>query len=120
VKLAAAGLVIMCAAQYGSVARAVMCAGGVCPSGDTNEPPTCTNTCCVPGSSGGGGGGGGGGGHGGGGSCCGCPTWTVSEPYINLRLDDEPLGYQPPIGPRVSFHLSYRQRGSVTAYPAMF
>ncbi len=38
------------------------------------------------------------------------PVWRVSEPYINLWLEDEPLGYQPPLGPRTSFRLSYKQR----------
>lgn len=38
------------------------------------------------------------------------PVWSVSEPYISLWLHDEPLGYQPAIGPRVSFRLGYKQR----------
>jgi len=40
------------------------------------------------------------------------PYWWVSEPRINLRLEDRPLGYQPALGPKVDFHASYRQRGS--------
>src|SRR6266542_5739417 len=36
--------------------------------------------------------------------------WRVSEPYINLWMTDEPLGYQPALGPRVSFSLAYKQR----------
>jgi RHS repeat-associated protein len=48
------------------------------------------------------------------------PVWWVSEPFINLRLEDEPLGYQPSHGPRVSFHLSYRQRGSMDEDPYIF
>ena len=40
------------------------------------------------------------------------PIWEVSEPYINLWLYDEPLGYQPGIGPRLSFRLAYKQRGA--------
>ncbi len=47
-------------------------------------------------------------------SCGGMPVWRVSEPYINLWLHDEPLGYQPAYGPRVSFHLSYKQRNEST------
>ena len=39
----------------------------------------------------------------------GMPTWQVSEPYISLWLQDEPLGYQPAIGPRISFKLRYKQ-----------
>ncbi len=50
----------------------------------------------------------------------GMPVWWVSEPYINLRLEDEPLGYQPARGARVSFQLSYRQRGAQTNDPAIF
>jgi hypothetical protein len=43
------------------------------------------------------------------------PYWWVSEPRINVRLEDVPLAYKPSRGPSVSFHISYRQRGS---YPA--
>src|ERR1044071_706424 len=38
------------------------------------------------------------------------PVWRVSEPHLNLWLDDEPLGYSPARGPRVSFSLSFKQR----------
>jgi YD repeat-containing protein len=48
------------------------------------------------------------------------PTYWVSEPYINLRLEDEPLGYNPARGNRISFHLSYRQRGAIHEDPAIF
>ena len=70
-------------------------------------------------SSPGGGGGGSGGGSGGGGligtgtcpanSTCssGMPAWRVSEPFINLWIDDTPLAYQPAKGPAVEFTLSY-------------
>ena len=43
-------------------------------------------------------------------SCSGMPVWGVSEPYLNLWLHDEPLGYQPAQGPRLSLHLAYKQR----------
>lgn len=42
--------------------------------------------------------------------CHGMPVWSVSEPWINIWLEDEPLGYQPAVGPRVSFKLFYKQR----------
>ena len=32
-------------------------------------------------------------------SVFGMPAWWVSEPFINLWIDDEPLGYQLPSGP---------------------
>jgi RHS repeat-associated protein len=68
---------------------------------DTNDFP---NSC----------GGGGGGGGGGGCSSCIAPAgmaiWRVSEPYINLWLMDEPLGYNPGLGNRISFQLNYKQR----------
>ena len=38
------------------------------------------------------------------------PVWSVSEPYISLWLHDEPLGYQPALGPRISFELAFKQR----------
>lgn len=40
----------------------------------------------------------------------GMTTWQVSEPYVSLWLHDEPLGYQPAAGPRISFELSFKQR----------
>lgn len=43
---------------------------------------------------------------------CGMPVWRVSEPYVSLWLEDEPLGYQPALGPRISFDLAYKQRDS--------
>jgi len=45
---------------------------------------------------------------------CGMPVWEVSEPQISLWLRDEPLGYQPALGSRISFRLSYKQRESST------
>lgn len=43
---------------------------------------------------------------------CGMAAWRVSKPYLNLWIEDEPLGYNPTVGPRVSFRLSYQQRGT--------
>ncbi|HEV7925093.1 MAG TPA: cysteine peptidase family C39 domain-containing protein, partial [Verrucomicrobiae bacterium] len=40
----------------------------------------------------------------------GMATWRVSEPCINLWLTDEPLGYRPGLGNRISFQLNYKQR----------
>ncbi len=42
----------------------------------------------------------------------GMPVWRVSEPYMNVWIHDEPLGYQPSHGPRVSFMLAYKQRSA--------
>src|SRR6266511_3108181 len=47
-------------------------------------------------------------------STCGMPVWRVSQPYINLWLEDEPLGYQPALGPRISLTLSYNQKDDHT------
>jgi RHS repeat-associated protein len=47
---------------------------------------------------------------------CGMPVWDVSEPFISLWLHDEPLGYQPATGPRVSFGLDFKQRESNAGY----
>ena len=44
--------------------------------------------------------------------CIGMPVWRVSEPYISIWIHDEPLGYKPSIGPRISLELSYKQRES--------
>jgi RHS repeat-associated protein len=46
----------------------------------------------------------------------GMPVWRVSEPYVSLWLIDEPLGYQPAIGDRVSLRLSYKQRETVAGF----
>jgi len=44
------------------------------------------------------------------------PVWDISEPYISLGLHDEPLGYQPAVGPRVSLQLDFKQRESTAGY----
>ena len=44
----------------------------------------------------------------------GMPVWRVSEPYLSQWLDDEPLGYQPALGPRISLALSHNQREEQT------
>ncbi|HEV7925252.1 MAG TPA: RHS repeat-associated core domain-containing protein [Verrucomicrobiae bacterium] len=41
--------------------------------------------------------------------CGGMPVWRVSEPNLSLWLLDEPLGYQPSIGSRISLTLDYKQ-----------
>ena len=46
--------------------------------------------------------------------CCGMPRWEVSEPFLSVWLHDEPIGYQPAVGPRVSFLASYKQRESAS------
>jgi RHS repeat-associated protein len=46
-------------------------------------------------------------------SCGNCPEnpgWRVSEPYGNIWLHKEPLGYQPTLGSFLSFKLNYKQR----------
>jgi YD repeat-containing protein len=40
----------------------------------------------------------------------GLATWRVSEPCVTLWLTDEPLGYNPGLGNRISFQLNYKQR----------
>lgn len=47
---------------------------------------------------------------------CGMPVWSVSEPYISLWLHDEPLGYQPALGSRISFELACKQRESAAGF----
>jgi YD repeat-containing protein len=48
--------------------------------------------------------------------CQGMPKYRVSEPYLSLWLHDEPLGYQPASGPRLSFKLDYDQREASAGY----
>src|SRR6266702_639265 len=48
-------------------------------------------------------------------------VWGVSEPYLALWFDDEPLGYQPALGPRVSLALAWKQRETTMGSdPAIF
>jgi len=45
--------------------------------------------------------------------CTGVPVHWVSEPNLQLRLEDEPLrSYAPGLGPRPLYRLSYRNRGA--------
>lgn len=74
---------------------------------DTNDPPQkCPTNTCIP--------------------CMGksifkgVAQWWVSEPAVNLRIEDEPSSYDPSHGPRVSFSVSYRQRGAIVEDPAIF
>jgi RHS repeat-associated protein len=49
------------------------------------------------------------------------PTWSVTEPYISLWLHDEPLGYDPAVGPRISFNLAFKQREGTRGFdPTVF
>lgn len=53
--------------------------------------------------------------------CSGIAVWRVSEPYQSLWLHKEPLGYQPAIGPRISFELAYKQRDTESGLdPSIF
>jgi RHS repeat-associated protein len=47
---------------------------------------------------------------------CGMPVWEVSSPYTSLWLKDEPLGYQPALGARISFEVAFKQREFVTGW----
>lgn len=40
----------------------------------------------------------------------GCTTWTTELQAVGLQLNDTPVGYTPPLGPPVQFHLVYSQR----------
>src|ERR1041385_3123488 len=52
--------------------------------------------------------------------CSGSPIFWISEPQLSVRIEDEPLGWTPARGPRVSFHLSYRQGQPVSGDPTIF
>src|SRR5215472_13552924 len=94
-----------------------------CP-GDPADPPPCESCPCPVGPPGSGGGPAGSASQTGAGgaaanpccntnTCCGSAVWWVSEPAVALRIEDEPSAYSPGRGPRVTFHLSYRQTQSV-------
>ena len=117
------------------------------PSAWVDQPgPPCTTCPCPPGSSGSGDSGNGGrGGRGGGskseengsdagksyGLCPTCgnsfpsspggmPTWIVSEPNIDLWVQDEPLAYQPATGPRVSAAINYNEHSTMSVDSSVF
>jgi len=97
--------------------------GGGPGGGNGNSEPEIMAAAAKCGSCGGGGGGGGGGAGGGSGSCDECEgmaVWSVSEPYINLWLHDEPLGYRPSAGAKVSFKVRFKQRGNPILTPNFF
>ena len=43
---------------------------------------------------------------------CGMPRWNVHSLLVSLNIHDTPLQYRPPVGPRVSFTLTYNSRES--------
>lgn len=52
---------------------------------------------------------------------CGMPVWSVSEPFTSLWLRDEPMSYQPALGPRIALELDYKQREYTAGlYPDIF
>jgi len=69
--------------------RLLIWPGGKPIDDDNDHPPECERSDCN--------------------TCGGMPVWRVSQPYINLWIKDEPMGYQPATGPRVSFTLNYNQ-----------
>jgi YD repeat-containing protein len=80
---------------------------------------------CSGGKGSGGGSGSNSGGTGGSGSGCktcpkGMAIWEVSEPFINVFLYDEPISYQPGLGPEMSFKLTYKQRETRKSYTGYF
>lgn len=91
-----------------------------CPPNDPEDTPCCP---CPPGTGGSPGTGAPGLGEGGCGPCgraeAGMPIWRITEPYLNLWIEDEPLRYQPAKGPAISFKLRYKQRDEGT-YSAAF
>ncbi|HEV2207668.1 MAG TPA: hypothetical protein VG167_02780, partial [Verrucomicrobiae bacterium] len=48
------------------------------------------------------------------------PSYWVSEPYVNVRIEDSPLFYTPARGLPITFHTSYRQRGAIQEDPTIF
>jgi hypothetical protein len=46
----------------------------------------------------------------------GSPVYEISEPWVAVHLRDEPLGYTPALGPRVSFSLRYGQHEQSAGY----
>jgi RHS repeat-associated protein len=68
--------------------------GHCAPGGPAHNDPPCPR-CDNPGPGGSGG---------------GMPKYTFHPQKISLLIDDVPLGYTPPVGPAMNFHLSYDHR----------
>jgi hypothetical protein len=45
------------------------------------------------------------------------PSYSVAEPWTDVLIQDEPLGYNPARGKRISFTLYYRQRAAIDEVP---
>ncbi|MGH7756383.1 MAG: hypothetical protein ACREM8_08895, partial [Vulcanimicrobiaceae bacterium] len=39
----------------------------------------------------------------------GCPQASISLALVSITVSDRPVGYAPPVGPEVRFHLTYNQ-----------
>jgi hypothetical protein len=52
------------------------------------------------------------------GSDGGCTAWNVEAMVDGLSLHDDPIGYDPPLGPKIRFPLDYSQRDQ--AQPPLF
>jgi hypothetical protein len=51
----------------------------------------------------------------------GMAVYHISQPFMNLRIEDFPgVGYLPGIGPAINFKLWYRQRGVVGEQSAIY
>lgn len=46
--------------------------------------------------------------------------WSVSQPFINLWIQDTPIGYEPPRGPNMAFMAAWRQRETNPINTAFF
>jgi hypothetical protein len=50
----------------------------------------------------------------------GMATWSVSEPWLSLHIEDQPINYLPARSGPVTWNLSYRQLQEVKEYPNIF
>ena len=51
------------------------------------------------------------------GSASGMPRWSVSEPYINLHIVDEPLSYTTSSGQKMAFRWMFAQPTDINLLP---
>src|SRR5262249_16861818 len=50
----------------------------------------------------------------------GMPVLHVSDPYLNVWVEDTPLAYEPAYGPAASLHLAYHNRNYVSDISGLY
>ncbi len=52
--------------------------------------------------------------------CGGCTSWNVEASVVGLELRDDPVGYKPPVGPKIRFPMTYSHRDTEQIPPMQY